>query len=203
MIKDHARHHLPGFIVQVLATTVGLLLALGLDQWRDHRRQSALSRIQLTAIEEELKTNLAEVDLESKSIDGLDRQLATLIAQLRASHGLLDNRISLHIASLRESAWSMTLSSQVALHTYPERMAQLADAYESVRMLKGLQDRLVEQLDIISDLDSISRQGTLPTEARLDLLRRTQALRARLNLIRNILPSIRESLATPLLRATR
>jgi hypothetical protein len=200
VIRDHARLHLPSFLVQVLATSVGLLLALGLDQWRDHRKQVALAHAHLAAIQAELKANQAEIASELESCRTFDATLSHFSRVLREGGALkLDANFSFSLASLRQSAWDMAVAGQTPLRSEPGRMTRLANAYESIRVLRSIQDRLLEQMDLLGELGAWLESGTLPPlEVRHNLANRVDTLRARISVLRNTAPSVQRDIALSL-----
>lgn len=202
MLRDHARLHFPAFLVQVLATAVGLLLALGLDQWRDQRRQAGLGRAHLAAIQAELRTNLAELEGEAKALGQQDAVLAEVARALShpAAGGLhLDVRINFSIAALRHSAWDMAVAGQTPLRSDLERMGRLANAYESLRLIQGLNDQLLRDLSLLSKLIPVLEARELPPPAeRRALAGRIEDLRAQMSLVMNTVPSTRKDLIAAL-----
>lgn len=200
MFRDHARSHLPAFLVQVLATAVGLMLALGLDQWRDHRRQAELAKAHLAAIQAELRADLSELDAEASSLEEQDRMLDTVTRVLQGrAPSTLDVHLGFSMASLRQSAWDMAVAGQTPLRSDLERMGRLANAYESLRLVRSLNEQLLKQLSILGELLPILERRQIPTgPQRLALAARLSELRAAMLLVLRTLPSTRRDLAAAL-----
>lgn len=200
MLRDHARSHLPAFLVQVLATAVGLMLALGLDQWRDRRRQAELARAHLAALQAELRADLSELDGEASSLEDQDRMLAAVIRFLEGQAPMPPNlHLGFSLASLRQSAWDMAVAGQTPLRSDLERMGRLANAYESLRLIRSLNEQLLKQLSILGELVPILEGRPLPTGPRRQALAaRIAELRASMVLVLRTLPSTRRDLAAAL-----
>lgn len=194
-----ARAHLPAFLVQVSATAVGLLLALGLDQWRDQRHRTAQAAAHLAAVRVELRGNLSELDQEIAGMDALDAQLGRVSAALRSGAAPPDGALRIHMATLRQSAWDMAVSSQTVLASGTGRLTEMADAYEDQRLLRAAQDRLVDQLQVLTDLAPwLSKARAFTPGERADLAERTDRLRSRIELLMAFAPGIRASVVKAL-----
>lgn len=200
MLHNHARSHLPAFLVQVLATAVGLMLALDLDQWRDHRRQAELARAHLAAIQAELRADLSELDAESSSLEEQDRMLETVTRFLQVQKpGALDVHLGFSMASLRQSAWDMAVAAQTPLRSELERMGRLANAYESLRLVRSLNEELLKHLSILGELLPLLERHQIPAgPQRQALAARIAELRASMILVLKTLPSTRRDLAAAL-----
>ena len=194
-----ARAHLPAFLVQVAATAVGLLLALGLDQWRDQRRQAAQAALHLASVQAELRGNLSELDQEIAGMAELDAQLGRVSAALRSGGAPPQGALRIHMATLRQSAWDMAVSSQTVLASGAGRLTELAEAYEDQRLLRAAQDRLVDQLQVLTDLAPwLSKARACGPGERADLAERTDRLRSRIELLMAFAPGIRVSIVKAL-----
>lgn len=200
MIREHARHHLPAFLVQVLATAVGLMLALGLDQWKEQRRQAALARAHLASIQAELRSDAAEIAEELASFKPLDGALAGIERALRqGQRPSPDTHLGLSVATLRQSAWDMAVAGQTPLRSDLERMARLAGAYEGIRLLRAMNDQLFREMGFVSELGALIQEGRVPQEKeRLALADRIRALRAHLALIQDAASSPQRDIAKAL-----
>ena len=200
MPTEKLRPHLPAFLVQVLATTVGLLLALGLDQWRDRRRQEALASQHLRSIQSELLGNDQEIAQELKSFAATEALLAEALMCLEQGRRPdPDRRLSLSLATLRQSSWDMAVAGQTPLRSDLGRMARLATAYEGLRTLRSVQDQVLAEMEILEALGGLLEHGRLPGHLpRTEAMTRLRALRSKLVLIGNLAPSVRSDLAKAL-----
>lgn len=147
--------HVANGFVQVCATAIGLLLALGLDQWKTTRTHRETARQSLGYIQEELKLNREEVNREVKVMRaGL--ALLRPLQQKQLKREPLDKRPFEHLrfsmATLRASAWQTSMATQAVTHMEPWRVARISEAFALQADLDRVHQTLMAQIPTMTRL---------------------------------------------------
>ncbi len=147
--------HLANGLVQVCATAIGLLLALGLDQWKTARAQQVAARQAEVLLVTELKLNREEVRRE---VEVMRSGLAKLrpVQQTLLRGGSLDKRplehLQLSMATLRSSAWQTGMATQAVTHLESGRLARLSEAFALQQDLDRVHQTLMTQIPTMTRL---------------------------------------------------
>ena len=78
MLHPHVPEELKHFGKHLFATFLGLLMALGLEQWREHRHDAQIAREALEAVQVELQEDVAGMEANLKRCDTSLESLARL-----------------------------------------------------------------------------------------------------------------------------
>lgn len=172
-------HHFMAFFVQVCATALGLLIALGIDQWKTGREHRRLVAQTCQAIRQELTENQAELKAETTSTGTLLGQCAFLQRLLKAhlagpipqdsplrAEAKADHPFSWHIATLQSTSWDVAVATQALAHMEPTRLQKLSRAFTMQRELKGMRDLALAKVAPITKVGAL-----LDLDRPLDLTR--------------------------------
>ncbi|HJV89423.1 MAG TPA: hypothetical protein VJ623_03880 [Holophagaceae bacterium] len=160
--------HVANMLVQICATAVGLLLALGLDQWKSERAHRETARQARGFILEELKLNQKEVLREVE----VTRAGLAQLRPLQAKH-LKGERIDKHplervqfsLATLRASAWQTSMATQAVTHMEPWRVARISEAFAMQGDLDEVHRSLMAAIPTMSRLLVAEHPEQVPTFA--------------------------------------
>jgi hypothetical protein len=180
MLHPHVPEELKHFGKHLFATFLGLLMALGLEQWREHRHEVRLSEESLRRIEAELRRNradtaqrLAQVESEFPANEAYYRDLERVVAERRAGRkGPLPVRPKLHNPdfSFTWSAWESARSTGGLRHIDPARLQRISEAYADMQRFIPIQDQLMA-IPAMADMITFGRLEpgalTLPELERL------------------------------------
>lgn len=149
-MHPHVPHELKDFSKHLVATFLGLLMALGLEQWREHRHETKLAQEALTTVEFELKEDLAQVQRElarsETSIQGIDTLVAYLdgvLAAKRQGRPLPEPpKLETLGMSLTFSvdAWETFKGLGALRHLAPDRARRLSRCYLTLGALRQRHD---------------------------------------------------------------
>lgn len=89
MLHVHPPENIRHFAKHMLATFLGLLMALGLEQWREHRQERQVLREAMEAVQEELAQNQETL---TRSIQRCETSRTSLRALLPQVDGLIQAR---------------------------------------------------------------------------------------------------------------
>lgn len=139
MLHPHIPEDIKHFGKHLFATFLGLLMALGLEQWREHHHEATLAHQALATVEAELKEDLNRVDREFArcaeslhSTEVLDAYLVELMAAKRAGRPApyLREQPNMGIAlKFPMDAWETFKALGALRHVAPDRGLRLSRAY--------------------------------------------------------------------------
>jgi hypothetical protein len=134
-------NHFMAFFVQVCATALGLLIALGIDQWKTNRSQRAvvqqcqsfLAR-DLTANREDLARELGSLQLAAKGLQGLRKLIQARVqgpvpADSPVRKTFNPSSLSIQIATLHSASWDAAVANQAVSHMDQWRVEKVAKAF--------------------------------------------------------------------------
>ncbi len=166
MLHPHVPEELRHFGKHLFATFLGLLMALGLEQWREHRLEARLSRESLHRIEAELRRNregtaqrLAQVAAERPAMEAYSQELERAVAARRLGRkGAMPQRPSLHNPdfSFTWSAWETARSTGSLRRVDSGRLQRLAEVYSDLQRFIPIQDQMMA-VPAFADLMTFSR----------------------------------------------
>ncbi len=139
MLHPHIPEDLKHFGKHLLATFLGLLMALGLEQWREHHVEAKRAEQALAGVETELRENLALIqrqtsrsEVSARTAESLDAYIGGLIAAKRRGRTLPPppDLKDLGIApNFYMDAWETLKGLGVLHHLPPERARRISRAY--------------------------------------------------------------------------
>ena len=139
MLHAHVPEHVQNFGKHLIATFLGLLMALGLEQWAVHHHEMKVAHEAMARVEQELSENLANLDRQRsrartsmKTLDDLD---TFLVAQMEAKQArrpvqerIPEGDLGVGIG-FKTDAWESLKLSGAFRNLPPERAARLSAAY--------------------------------------------------------------------------
>lgn len=157
-LRDHVRDKLPEILVEAFSVALAVVLALGVDNWRDERtlnRQAAALR---QAVAAEMRSNLEELRRVLPKIDANQREVEVVVR----SEGERDqaSRLVVTSAVLTAAAWQTTQSSNNAVERLPAAWRiKVAKAYELQELYQRQQQAAMDAL-----VDFTTRRHGNPNE---------------------------------------
>lgn len=145
--------HVANGLVQVCATAIGLLLALGLDQWKTRRAHREDARQARQAISEELRLNRGELQREIERTRASLKVLQPLQTRLLKREPVTTQAMGsfgFSLATLRGAAWDTSVATQSLSHMEPWRVARISEAYAMQKDLEQLHRSVLNQIPAMS-----------------------------------------------------
>ena len=150
MLHPHIPEDLKHFGKHLFATFLGLLMALGLEQWRGHHHESRIAPQALAQVEAELEQNRRELERRVKTnesemapmkayVDGF----AKAVRARRNGHRMgLPVRPELQMPDFffTSSAWEAAKSLGLLRHLSPDRTQRMSAAYTAMLRVEEILD---------------------------------------------------------------
>lgn len=153
VLHAHVPEDMKHFGKHLLATFLGLLMALGLESWREHHLEDKAARQALGTVVRELETNRKELQECLISLEQYQKDLLETLKTVRKfRQGAIPGRETLKMGStlnlpdLQSAAWQAAATTQL-VHRIPfEVVESLEQAYGSGRVLREQQTAAMEDL---------------------------------------------------------
>lgn len=176
MLHPHLPEDLKSFSKHLFATFLGLLMALGLEQWAEHRRENRLAHSFLENIQADLIWNLKavkELEVTFAACQETDKAALTqleavLVARSKGQNPPIIERKGSYRADFRfsTSAWDAAKASGAFRHLPPSLLQELSEMFSQMKRIEDIQDRLLgsRQLEMFitffgEDWNTLDTQG--------------------------------------------
>jgi hypothetical protein len=154
-MEDSMRKRLPDLMVEAGMIFLAVVLALAAEEWREKQDRRELAERALTAVVEEIRSNLDELERTApQNVERLEAARAVL-EDLEAGNDPADADIGLEVSLLSTAAWQSAQMSQAVHYFELDVMRQLSEAYEIQEMYDRMQTGLV---DSMSELVRLARE---------------------------------------------
>ncbi len=138
------RLSIPRLLLETGMIVFGVLLALGLESWHEHRKQEAVAHQALVGIRSELAFNVgaieAQLPKQREVLEGLQLELRELDTKRATSLAVAPLRPPL----LTTAAWQAAMATQALSRVDLGTIQAIAGAYEAQRWMSRIEDRWVE-----------------------------------------------------------
>jgi len=149
-LHTHVPHEFKNFSIHLIATFLGLLMALGLEQWREHHVEMARMKENLQLIRNELQINRTDIQetmetmaKDQKNFEIVNEVFNRLVKEKRLGKTLKDSihiTLGINIFSFRLSAWESAKAGGMLRNLESEKMGLLANVYTDIEQLRRIQD---------------------------------------------------------------
>jgi hypothetical protein len=191
MLDVHAPEHKIGgardFFMHLLTITVGLFIALSLENAAEafhHRHQREEAE---TLIRQEIQSNLSKLQAAGPEVFAertqMTRVLATLEARTQAQAGTLqESDFVFHEEPIQDAAWRTAGSTGVLSYMDYAEVERFSDAYKEQALLQTMEEQALEDyLELMPILTGHATAGTVTPEAAKDALPYVRRIVAHLN----------------------
>jgi hypothetical protein len=154
-VRTRLREKLPEILLEAGSVVFALLLAYGVDEWRENRANAALAARARAGIEAEIRANQSEVRHNHEAHVKVLAGMPALVKQAEALHEgtVTKGEISVNIgvAQLSTAAWQAAQTTQAMQFLDFDWVRQIAKLYELQRMYAMAQDQVVAQMSELDD----------------------------------------------------
>jgi hypothetical protein len=127
-------------MLEAMMIAFGVLLALSLESWHEHRKQQALAREALDNIHAELTRNAQRIEGALPKQRVVAEALQAFADSLEAGGEPQVPRLALYPPLLSTAAWSTAMSTQALAHMEFQTVQGFASFYEMLRWLDRLEE---------------------------------------------------------------
>lgn len=154
MHHPHVPHELKDFSKHLFATFLGLLMALGLEQWREHRHEAKVAKQALQAVKTEMaaiRTTLLENLRDAETHVKLYEERTALLEEVIQSKmekralrlppstpGLSGTELNFYW-----HAWDSAKSLGLLRHLRPDQVQRLSAFYGGLQRIQAIQDAML------------------------------------------------------------
>ena len=155
MLHPHVPEDLKHFSKHLFATFLGLLMALALESWREHRAEARMARDYqdrlvsgdfLQTNRKDLEERLAVIEREQPKLEAYAMAFADAARERQRGHAkALPAKPTVQGIDLSFiwSAWDMAKAVGVLRHLDPLRVQRFASVYSDMQRVQGVLDQMV------------------------------------------------------------
>ena len=176
MLHPHVPEELKSFSKHLLATFLGLLMALGLESWREgqharHLSEESLGRIQAELVRdrEDTARRLSEIEAEQPRMEAYCQALEQAVAARRRGREVplpVPPQVRNPDFNFTWSAWETARSTGSLRYIDSTRLMRLSEVYTNLQRFVPIQDQIIQN-PAMADLMILSRRdaaGLTPGE---------------------------------------
>jgi len=153
---DMARRRLPELATEALMVVFAVLVALGVEEWREERQLRAFADRARAAVDLEIQQNLDEFRSDGPDlIDGRD-DVGSTLQQLREAQemspdeeGSVNFSFSFDFPDISTAAWRVAQSSQAAPYFDYDWVIERARQYEGFETYLGARDQVLDAMSAL------------------------------------------------------
>ena len=148
------RERLPEISLEVFSVILAVLVALGVDQWREDRENAELARLARAKIEAEVISNAAELEAAGVKIRQLLSSLDTTLQALEDKNGEAEMGIRFPVAVLSSSAWDTSKFTQALNFMDFEWVLRTGRIYDLQAIYHQSQTEVLKYISAIDEEES-------------------------------------------------
>jgi len=159
-----ALRRLPALLLEAAMVVFAVLVALGVEEWREGRQRAEFAARVRASVEREIEANLDEFETSGVGLERTARQMAEALRAEDVS--LLRGHIELTLPDFSSAAWRAAQASEVTRELDFDWLIDVSRAYEAYDTYRRIGDAVIDKLSdvMVGDptLDEIAAvQGRL------------------------------------------
>jgi hypothetical protein len=143
-LATRLREKLPEILIEAASVVGAVLLALAIDAWREEHRESARAEALLAAVEDEIRSNRAELNRVLAVTAENRKRLSVLLALADDPAAEASHEARLDLALLSEAAWHTAQAGGTIARMAPGEAIRMAKVYELQSLFRDAQQRIVD-----------------------------------------------------------
>lgn len=158
--SSRLRERATRILVEIVSVVFAVLVALGVDEWRQARQDRERAEAARTAVLAELRSNRDELERSAPSIDSLLARLPGVRDGVRRGEPeTLQVRVDL--PDFSDAAWETAQMTQATAHMELPWLIRVARAYQAQRLYSDLRTDVVRTFTGINSGESAASLGRL------------------------------------------
>lgn len=150
-LRPRLREKLPELILEAVSVVFAVLLALGVDEWRETRSQNALAERARASILEEIRSNEAELRRTREANRALLQRIEETLARGRQGPELT-LEFNFQIALVSSASWHTAQMTQAASFLDFDWVRRVSKVYEFQDVYVTSQSAVVDRISGISEI---------------------------------------------------
>jgi hypothetical protein len=146
-LRVHIREKLPEIVLEASSILIAILLAFGVDEWREKRSQDALAERARRTIVAELAANRIELlgtrAANAQTLEGIPKQVAALGGGRDG-----DVRTGMNLSQLSAAAFTAAQTTQAAQFVDFDWLVRIGRTYELQRTYVAAQDSALAEVGV-------------------------------------------------------
>lgn len=127
------------YTYEMISIIIGVLIALGVDEWREDHQNRERANTALTNIQNEVKMNLGVLEtIHPRNME------AFAMVQTESSED--DSATIVPALQLQDVAWNTFMSNGISVHVDYDELYQVAELYSIQQIYKDFANKFIEQI---------------------------------------------------------
>ena len=137
------------YAYEMVSIIIGVLIALGVDEWNEDRQNHERARTALINIQNEAKMNLSILEvLHPRNME------AFAVVQTESSED--DSATIVPGLQLQDVAWKTLMSNGISVHVDYDELYQVAEIYSIQQIYKDFANQFVEQIMVTRSMSIVN-----------------------------------------------
>ena len=137
------------YAYEMVSIIIGVLIALGVDEWNEDRQNQERARTALINIQNEAKMNLSILEvLHPRNME------AFAVVQTESSED--DSATIVPGLQLQDVAWKTLMSNGISVHVDYDELYQVAEIYSIQQIYKDFANQFVEQIMVTRSMSIVN-----------------------------------------------
>lgn len=151
-LRPRLREKLPELILEAVSVVFAVLLALGVDEWRETRSRNALAERARASILEEIRSNEAELRRTRDANRALQQKIEETLLEVQRREGEPSLELNFQIALLSSASWQTAQMTQAANFLDFDWVRRVSNVYELQDLYLTSQSAVVDRISGISEI---------------------------------------------------
>ncbi|HYO12522.1 MAG TPA: hypothetical protein VE685_04925 [Thermoanaerobaculia bacterium] len=159
-VQGRLREKLPELLLEAGSVVFAVLLALGVDEWRERRNQEALAERARASILEEIRANREELRGTQAANRALFQKIEAALPRLAEDPGArleegsdVQFAITYQLALLSSAAWQTAQMTQAAHFMDYDQVTRISRVYDQQALYLNSQSGIVELISSMAELE--------------------------------------------------
>jgi hypothetical protein len=162
MSRETRGRSLGALLAEAVMVVFAVLVALAVDEWREHREIAAQVARAEAGVEAELRANQEELRLGSASVQAMYDSVSSVVTRLQAGEVIREAGLGGNLPDFSDAAWETARVTGAVAHMPYQRVLRRARVYETHALARQAQDRVLSsfggivarglQVDLLQEL---------------------------------------------------
>jgi hypothetical protein len=145
------------YTYEMVSIIIGVLIALGVDEWNENRQNQERARIAVTNIQSEVQRNLDYLEV-------LHPRNMEAFALIQSDSSEDDSASIIPGLQLQDVAWKTFMSNGISVHVDYEELYQIARLYSILQIYKDFSNKFVEQIMVTRSMSIVAGNALTDSE---------------------------------------
>ena len=143
MSRGSRGRSLGALLAEAVMVVFAVLVALAVDEWREHREIAARVARAEAGVEAELRANQEELRLGSASVQAMYDSVSSVVTRLQAGEVIREAGLGGNLPEFSDAAWETARVTGAVAHMPYRRVLRTAQVYETQALVREAQSQVL------------------------------------------------------------